>query len=139
MLFAKGSCKPRSSVYVQIFTHVRCRIHIVYICIYICICAIYTYLCILYIYIYKPNFVQVLARKWLRESVGGSQDHGLNPLDGIWDTEKLRAAMKEDKARCAAPEALGLGPLGLWLDLVGNGGGGSLFPSKRPWFGLWGV
>ena len=30
--------------------------------------------------------------------VTSRQDHGLNPLDAIWDTEKLRAAMKDDKA-----------------------------------------
>jgi len=44
-----------------------------------------------------PNGLENRYPKSLEKTYVIAKDHGLNPLDAIWDTEKLRAAMKDDK------------------------------------------
>jgi len=44
-----------------------------------------------------PDGLQNRYPSSLQKSYNISKDHGLNPLDAIWDTKKLREAMKDDE------------------------------------------
>ena len=46
----------------------------------------------------EPLQIETKFLRFFLRSSCALKDHGLNPLDAIWDTKKLREAMKDDEA-----------------------------------------